>query len=156
MIKTMFYTFFRTKHQEENANNDQILPQEIDIRPITPCPWDIIKTLSPLEVGYRGRLQLPMVYIQATILRHIPDLMSKTHMKIGHFALKVKDLDTNTVHTVSFWKVIQEDNFSTRETWIKEFVKRRSLEPGMVVGMYWDFNVTMLCFSVLEMKGVDE
>ncbi|CAN7045559.1 unnamed protein product [Brassica rapa subsp. trilocularis] len=151
MIKTMFYTFFRTKHQEENANNDQLLPQEIDIRPINPYPWDITKTLSPHEVWYGGKLQLPMLYIKATILRHIPEVMYLAHMSIiAHFDVKVNDLDTNTVHTLSFWKDIHEDNFATSETWIEEFVKRRSLVAGMVIGMYWDFNVNMLCFSVLE------
>lgn len=148
----MFYTFLGTKHQEENTNNDQLLPQEIEIRPITRFPWHISKTLSPHEVWYKGELQLPMEYIQATILRHIPDLMSKTHMMIGHFDLKVKDIDTNTIHTVSFWKGIHDDNFATGETWIKEFVKRRSLVAGMVVGVYWDFNANMLCFSVLEWR----
>ncbi|KAL0792425.1 hypothetical protein Bca101_063802 [Brassica carinata] len=152
MIKTMFYTFLGTKHQEENANNDQLLPQEIEIRPVTRCLWDLSKTLSPHEVWNRGKLQLPMEYIQATILRHIPDLISKIQMMIGHFDLKVKDLDTNTVHTLSFWKDAYEDNFATRETWFKEFVKRRSLVAGMVVGMYWDFNINMLYFSVLERK----
>ncbi|CAH8348388.1 unnamed protein product [Eruca vesicaria subsp. sativa] len=91
-----------------------------------------------------------MEYIQATILRHIPDVMSLIYLKIGHFDIKVKDLDTNTVHTVSFWKEIHEDNFASRETWIKEFVLRRSLVAGMIVGMYRDFNVNMLCISVLE------
>ncbi|KAF8084506.1 hypothetical protein N665_0715s0012 [Sinapis alba] len=150
MIKTMFYTFLRTKHQEENANTHQLLPQEIEIRLIICCPWDIIKTLSSHEVWYKGKLQLPMEYIQATILRHIPDVMSLTHMMIGHFNLQAKDLDTNTVHTVTFWKDFHENNFATGETWIEDFVKRRGLVVGMVVGMYWDFNVNMLCFSVLK------
>lgn len=69
---------------------------------------------------------------------------------IVYFDVKVNDFDINIVYIFLFWKDIYEDNFVMSEIWIEEFVKRRSFVVGMVIGMYWDFNVNMFCFLVLE------
>ncbi|CAA7017167.1 unnamed protein product [Microthlaspi erraticum] len=158
MNKTLFYTFLQTKHQEENANsstysNHPLLPQEIEIRPITPVPWDIVKTLSIDELWTGGKFQFPKEQIYAMLRHERRGDISLQHACVFIRSindLRVKDLDTNTYHNVTLWKHPHEDTFSMRESWIEEFVRRRRLVPGMVVGMYWDFNASLLCFSVLE------
>ncbi|ESQ32195.1 hypothetical protein EUTSA_v10005695mg [Eutrema salsugineum] len=155
MIKTLFYTFLQTKDEEDNANstdfNHPLCPQEIEIRPITHSPWEIIRTLSIDEVWTGGKFQFPLEQIWNAMLRHQPrDVMPLTNVMIGSFQIPVNDLDTNTFHSVTLWKYPHENTFAMRESWIEEFVKRRRLVAGMVVGMYWDFDAHMLCFSVLE------
>ncbi|XP_010421537.1 PREDICTED: B3 domain-containing protein At5g26805-like [Camelina sativa] len=155
MIKTLFYNFLQTKHQEENADrtdpNYPLFPQTVEIRPITPFRWEILKTLTIHEIFDEGNLQLPHKQIQDTMMRCFSENdMLRTYFQICQYDLFVKDLDTNTIHFVTLWKHPHEENFVMRESWIKEFVKRRELVAGMVVGMYWDFKNHMFCFSVLE------
>ncbi|CAH2044501.1 unnamed protein product [Thlaspi arvense] len=155
MIKTVFYTFLKTKEQEENENladfNNPLNPQEIEIRPITPSPWEILKTLTIDELWTGGKFQLPLDHMWDTMLRHEPRYVKPlTRVLVGSFQIHVKDLDTNTLHSVTLWKYPHEDTFAMRESWIEDFVRRRRLVVGMVVGMYWDFNANMLCFSLLE------
>ncbi|KAG7552027.1 hypothetical protein ISN45_Aa06g026440 [Arabidopsis thaliana x Arabidopsis arenosa] len=153
MIKSLFYTFLQTKHQEENADsrdpNYPLFPQEVEIRPITLFPWEILKTLTIDEII--GKLQLPMEQIRDTMLRDASENdISRINFMICRADILVKDLDTNTIHQVTLWKHLNENNFAMHKSWIEEFVKRRRLVDGMVVGMYWDFEATMFCFSVLE------
>ncbi|XP_010424370.1 PREDICTED: B3 domain-containing protein At5g26805-like [Camelina sativa] len=154
MIKTLFYTFLQTKHQEENADrtypNYPLFPQEVEIRPITPFRWEILKTLTRHEILEEGILQLPHEQIQDLLMRYFSehDILLANYLTY-QLNLFVKDLDTNTIHFVSLWRHPHEKNFAMRESWIKEFVKRRELVAGMVVGMYWDFENHMFCFSVL-------
>ncbi|CAL9231698.1 unnamed protein product [Arabidopsis halleri] len=153
MIKSLFYTFLQTKHQEENVDstdpNYPLFPQEIEIRPIAYFPWEILKTLTIDEII--DKFQLPMEQIRDTMLRDISeDDISRTNFMICCTDILVKDLDTNTIHQVKLWKHPNENNFALHKSWIEEFVKRRRLVDGMVVGMYWDFEATMFCFSVLE------
>ncbi|CAN8277181.1 unnamed protein product [Cochlearia groenlandica] len=157
MIKTLFYTFLKTKHQEEHFNSidasNQIYPQEIEIRPITQVPWEIIKTLTIDELWTGGMFKLPLEKIQDLLVRFPPEArsrMSQSNHEVCSIKLRVKDLDTNTTHNVIMWKYPQEDYFAMRESWIQEFVKRRRLVDGMVVAMYWDCEGKMYCFSVLE------
>lgn len=157
MIKTLFYTFLQTKQQEENANstdpNHSLVPQEMEIRPITPFPWEILKTLSIDELWTGGKFQFPKEQIY-TMLRHERrediSLQNACVLIRSINDIQMKDLDTNTYHNVTLWKHPHEGTFAMRESWIEEFVRRRRLVPGMVVGMYWDFKASLLCFSVLE------
>lgn len=155
MIKTLFYTFLQTKHEEENADttdpNYPLFPQEVEIRPITLYPWEILKTLTIDEIWSKGKFQLPFEQIRDILLRYTSEEeILRTNIEVCKTEVRVKDLDTNTSHCVTLWKYPHEDNFALRESWIEEFVKRRELVVGMVVGMYWDFENHMFCFSVLE------
>ncbi|XP_010493934.1 PREDICTED: B3 domain-containing protein At5g26805-like [Camelina sativa] len=151
MIKTLFYTFLQTKHQEENADrtdpNYPLFPQIVEIRPIIPFRWEILKTLTIHEIFDEGNLQLPHDTMMRYFSKHD---MLRTYFQTCQYDLLVKDLDTNTIHFVILWKHPHEEHFAMRESWIKEFVKRRKLVAGMVVGMYWDIVNHIFCFSVLE------
>lgn len=154
MINTNFYTFLQTKQQEENVDptdaNYPLFPQEIEIRPITLSPWKILKTLTIDELRDYGKFQVPPEQID-NVLRHMSqDEIYRTNLTIREVLTKVKDLDTNTFHDVIFWKYPDEDNFFMPRCWMENFVKRRRLIVGMVVGMYWSFEDKMFCFSVLE------
>ncbi|VYS68022.1 unnamed protein product [Arabidopsis thaliana] len=153
MIKSWFYTFLQTKHQEESNNsrdpNYPLFPQEIEIRPIAYFPWEILKTLTTDEII--SKFQLPMEKIRDTMLRHASEEdIYRTKFMSCETNILVKDLDTNTIHQGKLWKHPCENNFALCESWIEEFVKRRRLVVGMVVGMYWDFEACMFCFSVLD------
>ncbi|EOA22660.1 hypothetical protein CARUB_v10003362mg [Capsella rubella] len=155
MIKTVFYTFLQTKHQEETTNptypNYPLFPQEVEIRPITFFRWEILKTLTMEETWEEGKFELPTEQIQDTVMTYFSEHdILRINLWTCKSIVKVKDLDTNTLHYVTLWKHPHEVNFAMRESWIEEFVKRRKLVAGMVVGMYWDFNSAMFCFSVLE------
>lgn len=151
MIKTLFYTFLQTKHDEENGLNHSLLSQEIEIRSITPFPWKILKTITDDELWFGGIFQFPLEQIRDSILVLFPqDVIYRTIQHICNLQLSVKDLDTNTFHWVTLWKYPHENYFAMRESWIEEFVKRRMLVAGMVVGLYWDSSANIFCFSVLE------
>ncbi|XP_010495399.1 PREDICTED: B3 domain-containing protein At5g26805-like [Camelina sativa] len=155
MIKTLLYTFLQTKHQEENTDRTDLkyplFPQEVEIRPIIPFCWEILKTLTRHEILDEGKLQLPHEKILDILMRYYSKcVILLTNCLTCQLNLFVKDLDTNTIHFVTLWKHPHKENFTMRESWIKKFVKRRELVAGMVVGMYWDNENCMFCFSVLE------
>ncbi|KAL1212763.1 B3 domain-containing protein [Cardamine amara subsp. amara] len=154
MPKTNFYTFLQTKHQEENTDptdpNYPLFPQEVEIRPITPFPWKILKTLTIDDLGDGGRFHLPHEQINNVLAILSKDDLRRANFVIRDVHAKVKDLDTNTLHDVIFYKYPHEDNFSMRGSWIDGFVKRRRLIVGMVVGMYWSVVDKMFHFSVLQ------
>ncbi|KAL1212762.1 B3 domain-containing protein [Cardamine amara subsp. amara] len=155
MPKTTFYTFLQTKHQEQNVDptdaNYPLFPQEVEIRPITPFPWKILKTLTIDDLRDEAKFHIPLAQVEDNVLGTLSqDDLRRANLVIREVQTKVKDLDTNTVHDVKLWKYPHEDNFNMRRCWIERFVKRRGLIVGMMVGIYWSVEDKMFHFSVLE------
>ncbi|XP_010551011.1 PREDICTED: B3 domain-containing protein At5g26805 [Tarenaya hassleriana] len=155
MIKTSFNVFLQTKLEEQIQNSESMITSdaesalEVEIRPnprtLNLFPWTIRKTLTIEDVGFFGGLQLSEEQVGERIFRHW-ESPGRAKEKVE---IVMRDLDTDTYHNLLLRKFPNDKNYTIYEFWIEEFVLRRQLKIGMVIGLYWDLKDRVLCFSVL-------
>ncbi|KAJ4955930.1 hypothetical protein NE237_012713 [Protea cynaroides] len=122
-------------------------------------PWTIKKKLMESDVNNLSRLILPTQLVDNHVLRYFSDeeRFAVLHSERG-LELKMKDLDQGTCHLLTLKKLGSSGSFKLGLNWISEFVKRRRLQKGDVIGMFWDnystrdnnYDTRGFCFSVLE------
>ncbi|XP_048131578.1 putative B3 domain-containing protein At1g78640 [Rhodamnia argentea] len=102
-------------------------------------PYKFKKKLAPSDVdGRRSRLLIT----RNSAKNHLLQLMSwetETEVISGEGAdVIVWDDDTNSEHRLVFICWQSSETYVLRGGWIREFVRRRGLEAGDEVGIYWD------------------
>ncbi|AES60437.1 putative DNA-binding pseudobarrel domain-containing protein [Medicago truncatula] len=109
-------------------------------------PWKIKKVLTQTDLGNNSRLLLNKELAHDLVVSVLGAVAAENEGV--HVA--VWDVDTDSLHSLVF--KIRPSNKSPvfKETWIKEFVVRRSLKKGDEIGMHWDPYKKRFDFSVLR------
>ncbi|KAJ4956062.1 hypothetical protein NE237_012845 [Protea cynaroides] len=122
-------------------------------------PWTIKKKLVGSDVNNLSKLILPTELVEKHVLPFFNAEEQHAVLKGERgLELKMKDLDQGTCHSLTCKKLDSSGSYRQGLNWISEFVKRRKLQKGDVIGMFWDnyntrdnkYDTQGFCFSVLE------
>ncbi|KAG8633840.1 hypothetical protein MANES_18G142350v8 [Manihot esculenta] len=112
-------------------------------------PWKIKKRLTGSDLGNHCRLLVASALVKDHIL---PFMRSETVEKIKTEGAEFSfwDCDTNTKLNLilKYWRTSKSYIFN--KGWLNNFVKRRNLVEGDLIGIYWDSTGKIFNFSVLE------
>ncbi|XP_019082518.1 PREDICTED: B3 domain-containing protein At2g33720-like [Camelina sativa] len=113
-------------------------------------PWTIKKEMTKTSLGYLNRLFLNGSTVRSDILRYL-SISDQRVLEDGFgLSLEVYDDDTSTMHNVVLMKWPDYPSYILLNGSHKDFVVRRALKAGDVVGMYWDPYGFKLHFCVLS------
>ena len=111
-------------------------------------PWVIKKMIDASDIDVRcARLVLEKDLVQ----HHIMTLWEQKCFNGLSYGVRVAvwDCDTKSEHLLVF-KLRTTGNFVFFQDWVKEFVIRRGLKEGDVIGLYWDQSNSRFNFRVLK------
>ena len=162
MEKITFHHFLLTKAEEEEEikRYGSTFPERrrremIEKRAEPPkllqlFPWEINKVLNANDVSSLGMLELTPEQVYKHILKHWEAEMVAKVLNGKQIPIVILDVDTDTKHSLFFKKWPQDENFIFHSSWMNDFVKRRNLQEGMQIGMYWDLRISCFKFSILN------
>ncbi|KAL3739259.1 hypothetical protein ACJRO7_020633 [Eucalyptus globulus] len=114
-------------------------------------PYKVKKRLTQSDLGHLSRLLIGRDLVKSHFLRWM-DEETVRQVESGKGAdVIVRDLDTGSEHRLVFVFWASSGSYALKGGWIKEFVKRRALEVGDEVGIYWDPSERKFHFSLLHM-----
>ncbi|XP_043687752.1 B3 domain-containing protein At2g33720-like [Telopea speciosissima] len=114
-------------------------------------PWIVKKNLTASDLYHLSRIILPSDQVEKHVLPFLnPCEIHGVVQSFRGLNVWVYDLDTGTRHLLSFKKWNSNHSYKLGLNWIKEFVKRRELRTGDLIGMLWDPSTRGFCFSVLK------
>lgn len=120
---------------------------------INPDIWEIKKHLTDSDVGNsQTRLMLPKDDVVEHILGYLTDeerIMVEGPNNQG-LRIGVYDSDTKSTHQLSLKKWHSSGSYVLINNWNKQFVKRRELKAGVLIGLFWNTYATRLHFRVLN------
>ncbi|KAF8089669.1 hypothetical protein N665_0500s0033 [Sinapis alba] len=120
---------------------------------IKPNIWDITKPLTYSDVGNnQTRLMIPKDDAVTHILDYLTDeerLMVEDGNNQG-LRMNVYDSDTNSIHQLCFKKWHSSGSYVFINNWNKQFVIRRDLEAGDLIGLFWNNYARRLHFRLLH------
>ncbi|KAF2297269.1 hypothetical protein GH714_020404 [Hevea brasiliensis] len=112
-------------------------------------PWKIKKRLTGSDLGNPCRLLVASVSVKNHIL---PFLNNETveEIKRDGAPVPIWDCDTNTEQhlVLKYWHTAK--SYAFINGWLNNFVNRRNLVEGDLIGIYWDQSEDIFKFSVLE------
>ncbi|KAG7590610.1 DNA-binding pseudobarrel domain superfamily [Arabidopsis suecica] len=112
--------------------------------------WTIKKELTKSNVAYGTcrRLTLSKSSVEEHILKHLlPEDSKKIDKGKPGITVKVYDHDTDTEHELC---LAFQSSYVLKNGWVKTFIKRRGLEEGDKIGLFWECSTYKLHFSVLS------
>ncbi|XP_019082531.1 PREDICTED: B3 domain-containing protein At2g33720-like [Camelina sativa] len=98
--------------------------------------------------GYINNIFLTESFVRSDILRYLP--VFEVLEEGPGLTVDVYDDDTSTMHIVVLMKWPDYPSYILLNGWHKDFVVRRALKAGDVVGIYWDPYGSKLHFCVLS------
>ncbi|KAL0858044.1 hypothetical protein Bca101_063198 [Brassica carinata] len=120
---------------------------------INPDIWEIKKLLTESDVrNSQTRLMLPKEYVVPHILGYLTDeerIMVEGANNQG-LRINVYDRDTESTHQLTLKKWHSSGSYVLINNWNKDFVKRRQLKAGKLIGLFWNTYATRLQFCVLN------
>lgn len=130
---------------------ENVAPQMLQL-----YPWDFTRVLTKNETSTLfGALEISVDeafnHLFKSMEGEICVMRGMRHKE--QLPLAVWDMDTGTSHTVML-KRWGEDRFYMQSGWVSEFVLRRDLREGMVIGMYWDTITKSIRFSVIKTEAL--
>ncbi|XP_030549235.1 uncharacterized protein LOC115754377 [Rhodamnia argentea] len=113
-------------------------------------PYKIKKKLTQSDLGNLSRLLIGRDFAKSHLLRWMSkDTVSQVESDKGATVI-VRDADTCSEHRLVFMYWVSSKSYVLKGGWNKEFVKRRGLEAGDEVGLYWDTLASKFLFSRLH------
>ncbi|XP_010513070.1 PREDICTED: B3 domain-containing protein At2g33720-like [Camelina sativa] len=113
-------------------------------------PWTIKKEMTKTSLGYLNRLFLNGSTVRSHILRYL-SVSDQRILEDGFgLSLEAYDDDTASMHNVVLKKWHKCESYVLLNGWRMDFVVRRALKEGDVIGMYWDPYGFKLHFRVLS------
>ncbi|XP_045797685.1 putative B3 domain-containing protein At1g78640 [Trifolium pratense] len=107
--------------------------------------WEIKKVLTESDVlGVTCRLLVGKKCAEAFVV----PIFGRDDVENG-VNVKIRDYDTHSVHYLVF-KKCSSRSYGFGRNWMKEFVSRRGLKGGDMIGLHWDQNNQQFNFSVIE------
>jgi hypothetical protein len=108
--------------------------------------WEIKKALTESDtLGVTCRLLIGKKVAEELV---VPLLGADVEKGIE---VKIWDCDTNTMYYLIFKKFIS-GSYGFSRNWIKDFVVRRGLKAGDVIGLHWNQYNKCFDFSILEVN----
>ncbi|OVA16752.1 hypothetical protein BVC80_1543g207 [Macleaya cordata] len=166
MTWTRYYNFVPTKVQEEKgeaSGNFPLQPFSVELVEVRDDPphvldlfnqWEIKKVLTAVDVGILGGLVLGQEQVYNHIFRYWNrELVWNLIGGAQQIPILIRDLDTKTEYNLYFKKSTMDDCFVISTFWNRDFVYRRDLKEGDMIGMYWHPSSSSFCFSVLKRAG---
>ncbi|CAL9241151.1 unnamed protein product, partial [Arabidopsis halleri] len=136
--------------KEEKENEEQETKQLNKWLKKSQQYWTIKKELTKSNVAYGTcrRLTLPKSSVEEHILKHLlPEDSKKIDKGKPGITVKVYDHDTDTEHELC---LAFQRSYVLKNGWVKTFIKRRGLEEGDKIGLFWECSTYKLHFSVLS------
>nr|CAN61594.1 hypothetical protein VITISV_030556 [Vitis vinifera] len=166
MEKTTFHHFLLTKVEEEeeikrygcspHERRWEIVEKRVEPPKLLQLfPWEINKVLNANDVSSLGALELTPEQVHNHIFKYWEANMVAKVLNSEQVPIVIIDVDTNTKHSLFFKKWSQDENFIIHSSWMNDFVRRRDLQEGMLIGMYWDIRSSSFKFSILNNHIVD-
>ena len=112
-------------------------------------PWKVTKTLTKSDIGSSSRLLLH----QSLVLTHIMAFFSADSVKkieSNGLSVTVFDQDSKSDYELVFKKWPSSKSYIFNGKWHEDFVVRRKLKVGDVIGLYWDTCRSKFNFCVLQ------
>ncbi|XP_050263896.1 B3 domain-containing protein At2g33720-like [Quercus robur] len=112
-------------------------------------PWTIIKKLTASDIGSLSRLLVQQSLVRQHIL---PFFGTDSVAKIESNGLSVRafDQDSNSDYELVFKKWPSSKSYVFNGKWHENFVARRELKVGDIIGLYWDPRPSKFNFCVLQ------
>lgn len=95
--------------------------------------WKINKVLKESDLGNMSRLLLGKELTEDLVLPVVGDAANERGIQV-----RVFDVDTNSMHSLIFKIWVSSKSYVFMEKWVKDFVARRDLKKGDVIGLHWD------------------
>ena len=112
-------------------------------------PWKITKTLTKSDIGSSSRLLLHQSLVQTHIMAFFSaDLVKK--IESNGLSVTVFDRDSKSDYELVFKKWPSSKSYIFNGKWHEDFVVRRKLKVGDVIGLYWDTCRSKFNFCVLQ------
>ncbi|EOA33312.1 hypothetical protein CARUB_v10021689mg [Capsella rubella] len=125
--------------------------REKRVRERTPYPWTIKKTLTQSDINKLTRLMLETRPAEDHIMRYLSADDQKKIQKGIRVKVSAYDEDTRTPHHLVVKRhVTSSKSYVLNGDWAQDFVKRRKLQLGDTIGLFWDQIDSTLHFSVLQ------
>ena len=112
-------------------------------------PWKITKTLTKSDIGSSSRLLLHQSLVQTHIMAFFSaDSVKK--IESNGLSVTVFDRDSKSDYELVFKKWPSSKSYIFNGKWHEDFVVRRKLKVGDVIGLYWDTCRSKFNFCVLQ------
>ncbi|KAL3504471.1 hypothetical protein ACH5RR_034312 [Cinchona calisaya] len=163
MKRAVFYHFLSTKAKEEenkrkrkdpHVHEWEVVEKRAHISPVKEflCPWEIKYVITTKDLG--PSFELSPGHVWEHIFKHWhQSAISRLTIDGEKLLVTIRDMDTSTNHNLIFSMCKDTGRFTIQGDWYKDFVERRNLKEGMLVGLYWDRDSSSLHFSVLDNLG---
>ncbi|KAJ4957076.1 hypothetical protein NE237_013859 [Protea cynaroides] len=140
----------KDRARKEDDDDDHDLSLELKLS--RGDPWTVKKKLTESDLNHLSRLILPRDQVEKHVLPFFNPEEEKGVLRSENgFHFRVKDVDEDSSHLLSFKRVKSTRSYKLGLNWISQFVKRRRLQKGDVIGMLWDnYGTRGFYFSVLE------
>ncbi|KAF8037900.1 hypothetical protein BT93_B0671 [Corymbia citriodora subsp. variegata] len=113
-------------------------------------PWKIKKKLTPSDIGHLSRLMLLLHLLETYVFPFMSEEMVTQVKSEDGMNVVVEDDDTREEHQLVFRRWESSGSYVLNNGWTKQFVKKRGLEVGDVIGMLWDKVNHKFHFKVLS------
>ncbi|KAK2994254.1 hypothetical protein RJ640_008171 [Escallonia rubra] len=113
-------------------------------------PWKIKKTLETSGCNHLCRLMLSTKTVEKNILAFWDVETVKNVETPEGVRVKVWDYDSGTEHLLTFKKWASSRCFVFGNNWSRDFVRRRKLQQGDEIGLFWDASEKRFGFRVLD------
>jgi hypothetical protein len=110
-------------------------------------PWAIKKRIQTSDIGHLSRLLLAANGVKQCILP-LWDTRRIENIRNG-VQVAVWDFDTKSEHELTF-KKWPSGSYVLIGKWTSEFVRRRNLQKGDEIGLFWDQSNSRFIFSLLN------
>ncbi|KAL4655032.1 hypothetical protein ACB092_01G421700 [Castanea dentata] len=112
-------------------------------------PWKITKTLTKSDIGSSSRLLVPQSLVHAHIMAFFSaDSVKK--IECNGLSVTVFDRDSKSDYELVFKKWPSSKSYVFNGKWHEDFVARRKLKVGDIIGLYWDPCHSKFNFCVLQ------
>uniref|UniRef100_A0A199U978 TF-B3 domain-containing protein n=2 Tax=Manihot esculenta TaxID=3983 RepID=A0A199U978_MANES len=112
-------------------------------------PWKIKKRLTGSDLGNHCRLLVASALVKNHIFPFMgSEIVEKIRGEGAEFCFWDCDTNTGLNLVLKYWHTSKSYIFN--KGWQNNFVKRRHLVEGDLIGIYWDFTKKIFNFAVLE------
>lgn len=137
-------------YPEEDTEEDRRCGVSTTLKLCLEDPWKIRKSLRDSDVGNLSRLLIHKTTVKEHILRYMSDELIKHVNSNNGASVRVWDTDSRSAHDMVFKLWPSCHSYVLMGKWGREFVKRRDLKAGDMIGLRWNSFSSMFHFCVLQ------
>ncbi|XP_019056206.1 PREDICTED: B3 domain-containing protein At2g33720-like [Nelumbo nucifera] len=131
-------------HKQKKSPSPVSLPRGDQKLKLHKDPWVLKKKLTISDIDNLFRLMLKKVLVQVHVLPFMEEEQVEEMNNEAGARVEIKDLDTGLDHELTLRMWTGSRCYVLNDNWRESFVRRRKLNAGDEIWMYWDrYN---LCF----------